>query len=109
MADAWQKDLPQGPLPDRSPHVIAAAIFALFFSTIAVLLRCISRKLSKASFWWDDWIIIISLVLSPHFLFLRLRLSNNGDVAFHMGACWPDARLGICRVGKAYLVTRRSA
>ena len=31
-------------------------------ATIAVILRFIARKISPASFWWDDWTIIISLV-----------------------------------------------
>ncbi|KAL8825569.1 MAG: hypothetical protein Q9191_004329 [Dirinaria sp. TL-2023a] len=62
MADPWQSQgPPQGPLPDHSSHVIAAAICAIVFSTAAVVLRCVARRMSKAGFWWDDWIIIASL------------------------------------------------
>ena len=59
MADPYRVP---GPLPDKGYHVVEAAIAAIVVSTVAVILRCISRGLAKAGFWWDDWIILISLV-----------------------------------------------
>jgi len=58
MADQYQVS---GPLPDRSFHVVEAAIVAIVVPTIAVVFRCCSRTLAKAGFWWDDWVIIVSL------------------------------------------------
>lgn len=51
-----------GPLPDKSYYVIGAGIASIVVSAIAVILRCCSRSLVKAGFWWDDYITILSLV-----------------------------------------------
>ena len=57
-----------GPLPDKGFNVVGAAIAAVVVSTVAVVLRCCSRGLAKAGFWWDDWIIIASLVMKSPLL-----------------------------------------
>ena len=69
MAEAYKVP---GPLPDKSFHVVGAAIVAIVVPTIAVALRCCSRGLAEAGFWWDDWIIIISLVVNSLPLFVHL-------------------------------------
>ncbi|KAL4918830.1 hypothetical protein BDW62DRAFT_200472 [Aspergillus aurantiobrunneus] len=33
-------------------------------ATIAVLLRFISRSIAKAGLWWDDWVIMVSLIIN---------------------------------------------
>lgn len=45
---------------------ITATLLAV--ATIAVVLRLFARKLSKASFWWDDWTIMAALVTSKFFM-----------------------------------------
>lgn len=61
MADPYQT---RGPLPDKGHYVIGAAIAAIVASTVAVILRGCSRAMAKAGFWWDDWLIIVSLVMA---------------------------------------------
>lgn len=62
-----------GPLPDKISRVVGAAIVATVVPTIAVALRCCSRRLVKAGFWWDDWILLISLVATPLPLTVHLK------------------------------------
>ena len=74
MADPYRVP---GPLPDKGYHVLGAAIAAIVVSTVAVILRCVSRGLVKAGFWWDDWIILISLVkTTPSLLSLGALISG---------------------------------
>ena len=49
---------------NRGPWVIGVAAGAIAFTAVAVALRCWSRALAKAGFWWDDYTILISLVCS---------------------------------------------
>ena len=44
------------------PNIYAACIIVTVAATIAVGLRLVCRRLSKAYIWWDDWIIIAALV-----------------------------------------------
>ena len=45
---------------------ITATLLAV--ATIAVVLRLFARKLSTASFWWDDWTIVAALVTLKIFI-----------------------------------------
>ena len=47
---------------NQSTRIIATSVVLILFSTIAVVLRLIARRLSKAGFWWDDWTILGALV-----------------------------------------------
>ena len=56
-------------MPSINNQNLTAEIFGitgalLFLSSLAVALRIISRRLSSASFWWDDGTIIAALVYS---------------------------------------------
>ena len=46
------------------PKIIAVSVVLIILSTSAVILRFISRMLSKAGLWWDDWVIVAALVMS---------------------------------------------
>ena len=46
----------------RTREIYGATITLTIIATAAVILRFISRKISTASFWWDDWTILIALV-----------------------------------------------
>ena len=45
-----------------APKIIAVSVVLIILSTAAVVLRFISRMLSKAGLWWDDWLIVAALV-----------------------------------------------
>lgn len=45
-------------------RVIGTDVALLIVATIAVGLRVISRFVSKAPFWWDDWVLGVSLVMT---------------------------------------------
>ena len=47
---------------------ITATLLAV--ATIAVVLRLLARKLSKASFWWDDWTIVAALVTTKFLMLI---------------------------------------
>ena len=47
---------------------ITATLLAV--ATIAVVLRLFARKLSKASFWWDDWTIVAALVTTKFLMLI---------------------------------------
>ena len=93
-----------GPLPDRGYHVVVAAIAAIIVSTVAVILRCVSRGLAKAGFWWDDWIILISLVKNNPFL-AQSRCTDDLDIAIHLGPYRLSDRLGVRRLRDTQMVT----
>ena len=46
----------------KGPQILAAVATTYVLATIAVILRFVSRRISKAQLWWDDWLIIIALV-----------------------------------------------
>lgn len=70
---------------DRSSHVIGSAVILIILPTVAVILRLLSRYMSKAGFWVkshpvhvfkykasalilfqiDDYTVILSLVRAP--------------------------------------------
>ncbi|KAL8916431.1 MAG: hypothetical protein Q9208_008517 [Pyrenodesmia sp. 3 TL-2023] len=49
---------------DRSAHVVGASIVLIILPAIAVVLRLLSRWISRAGLWVDDYVVILALVLS---------------------------------------------
>lgn len=47
---------------DRPGEVYAGTLTLLLVATICVALRFFARRLSSATFWWDDWILLLALV-----------------------------------------------
>ena len=47
---------------NKGPMVLGISILLCFLAIKAVTLRFLSRKLSKAQYWWDDWMILAALV-----------------------------------------------
>ena len=48
---------------NQSTKLIVVNIVTFAMAVLAVILRLISRRLSKAHFWWDDGIIVLALLL----------------------------------------------
>ena len=44
---------------------IGADAFLIAIATLALLLCFVSRKLSNAGFWWDDWLALAAWACSP--------------------------------------------
>lgn len=47
---------------NQGPKVNAITIFAFTLAVVGVLLRFLARVLTKASLWWDDWLVLAALV-----------------------------------------------
>ena len=47
----------------RVGETYALVITFTVLSTIAVALRFLSRRLGRASLWWDDWTILMALII----------------------------------------------
>ena len=47
---------------DRPALLLGCSVALIVFSSTLVILRLISRGLSKAKLWWDDALIVLSLV-----------------------------------------------
>lgn len=45
-------------------NIIGINAFLIAIATTVLLLRFISRKLSDAGFWWDDWLVLAAWVRS---------------------------------------------
>ncbi|KAH8697265.1 hypothetical protein BGW36DRAFT_427231 [Talaromyces proteolyticus] len=66
---------------DRAPEIIAVAVVGIAISTIAVVLRFIARSQARPGalmFWWDDWTILATLIVSHGFLSLNIAWTNYG-------------------------------
>lgn len=72
---------------NRGPQVIAVGIVGIVVSTIAVVLRFMSRaqarrlytdRYSMQRFWWDDWAILATVIVSHSFLALNIAWTNYG-------------------------------
>lgn len=58
------------PDDDIAYHIWVGTIVTLVPATIAVVLRYFARHASRVGFWWDDYLIFVSLVsplLSKYF------------------------------------------
>ncbi|KAJ0426095.1 hypothetical protein BJY00DRAFT_124647 [Aspergillus carlsbadensis] len=51
-------------IEDISYRIWIGTIVTIVPATIAVALRFVSRYISRAGFWWDDWVIAVSLVVN---------------------------------------------
>ncbi|KAI4228432.1 MAG: hypothetical protein L6R36_001623 [Xanthoria steineri] len=56
--------LPNVSNEDRSSHIIGSAVVLIILPTVAVILRLLSRHMSKAGLWIDDYTVILSLIIS---------------------------------------------
>ncbi|MCJ1474658.1 hypothetical protein MMC13_003318 [Lambiella insularis] len=49
---------------NQGPRIIAVSAVLIALSTVAVILRFVSRLVSKAGLWWDDWVILAALLIT---------------------------------------------
>ena len=55
----------------QGPKLDIITIICFSLAVVAVCLRFLSRALIKASFWWDDFVILLALVCRTHALETR--------------------------------------
>ena len=78
---------------------IGVNIFLIALTSLALTLRCISRKLSDAGFWWDDWLALAAWVSTryhPHQSADRVR-TWYGFVDKSVAICYYTFSLSLCR------------
>lgn len=60
---------------DQRPKIVGVLVSTWVLSALAVLLRFAARCLAGAGLWWDDWMVLLSLVrvaaAPPSVLFRR--------------------------------------
>ena len=49
---------------DQGSRVISSGIVLIVLPTVFVIVRFVSRVIAKAGFWWDDLLVVVSLMLS---------------------------------------------
>ena len=84
----------------RTAELYGVTSALLVIATAAVILRLLSRRVSSASFWWDDWTILAALVnptcaLDPLHYDLALCLPHSKILFYGLTSCfWVQAGIG---------------
>ena len=60
----------------QQPSIYAATFISWGLAVIAVVLRFTARKISKANFWWDDWLMIVALVTFPDLMYQLVLMKS---------------------------------
>ena len=50
----------------KQPDIYGTISTVCPVAVLVVVLRLLARRVSKAGYWWDDWIIIIAMVECTH-------------------------------------------
>jgi len=61
----------------RASEVYGGTITLTIVATVAVALRFVSRRISQAPYWFDDWAIIVALVSRTDFYTYLLHDANK--------------------------------
>jgi hypothetical protein len=65
MADSSLPGVPGYDPDNLQPWTVAVVASVTVLATVAVALRLFSRPLNAQKLWWDDYMIIFSLVCCP--------------------------------------------
>lgn len=75
---------------NQQPEIIGSIIATWVFAVIAVALRFFARRVSRAGFWWDDWLMLPALVrtrlqiLANPRLWANMRSGFRHDTLFYI-------------------------
>ncbi|KAF5522651.1 hypothetical protein CGCA056_v006331 [Colletotrichum aenigma] len=71
----------------KVPSLVSGFVITWVLGAATVALRVTARKLVGNKIWWDDWIIIVSLIFSAAFMFdVTCYMTINGGFGKHVGA-----------------------
>ncbi|KAK2735124.1 integral membrane protein [Colletotrichum kahawae] len=74
----------------KVPSLVSGLVITWVLGAATVALRVTARKLVGNQIWWDDWMIIVSLIFSAAFLFdVTCYMTINGGFGKHVWAT-PD-------------------
>ncbi|RYP52642.1 hypothetical protein DL769_010633 [Monosporascus sp. CRB-8-3] len=89
---------------DRGPAVVAVGAVSLAISSIAIALRFWSRTQSATiSFWWDDYVLLVTTIVSHAFLSLNIAWTNIG-LGKHIEAIPPGSLMPTIYISKAAIL-----
>lgn len=57
----------------QQTEIVGSIVATWVFAVICVALRFFARRISRAGFWWDDWLMIPALVKLFHCVGDRAR------------------------------------
>ena len=77
---------------NHTHRLLGSNIVLLIIPTVFVTLRLISRVLSKAGFWWDDYFCISAMVLAWSLPIITLVSTIDYGDGKHIGVLAPDVR-----------------
>ncbi|KAL2046064.1 hypothetical protein N7G274_001511 [Stereocaulon virgatum] len=75
---------------NQQERIRISSIVLIILPTIFVILRLVSRGISKAGYWWDDFWIIIALFLCYALPILNIQALSNG-FGRHISVLPPDS------------------
>ena len=75
MADSVLPGIPGYDPHNLQPWTVEVVVSVTVLATVTVILRVLSRHIKAQKLWWDDYMIIFSLVCSPRTLASRLSPS----------------------------------
>ncbi|OAQ59531.1 hypothetical protein VFPPC_03765 [Pochonia chlamydosporia 170] len=82
----------------KVPSLVSAFVVTWVLGLAIVGLRITARRLSRNELWWDDWLIIVSLVFSGGFMFdVTCYMAARGGFGKHV---WAAPHYGL----KAYFL-----
>ncbi|KAM5342214.1 hypothetical protein ACJ41O_015245 [Fusarium nematophilum] len=71
----------------KVPALVSGFVLTWVFGAASVCLRITSRRLAQSQLWWDDWLIIASLLFSAAFMFdVTCYMTTRGGFGKHLWA-----------------------
>ncbi|WKT53919.1 hypothetical protein QSH57_004503 [Fusarium oxysporum f. sp. vasinfectum] len=75
----------------KVPALVSGFVVTWVFGALSVCLRIASRRLVQNKLWWDDWLIVVSLLFSAGFMFdVTCYMTTRGGFGKHIWAAPPD-------------------
>lgn len=81
---------------DQRGRIIGSSVAILVITLTSVALRLLSRRLSRAGLWWDDYLTIVALIFSSACIVIILILFSDG-LGRHIWFWNPNDRAGKAR------------
>lgn len=89
----------------KVPDMYGAMISTYILAFAAVGLRFYARRLCRQPLWWDDWLIVLSLIAAGGTFFGSLFYSIPHGIGHHIWVAPPDAVYSWAKGLFAYEVT----